>query len=363
MVGARVIFLSLLLAATPFSQIAVAQEDPRLVLDAYRLGQIHGKDEKAKEFDAVYRRVQEQLARTAQTDITAQIEWGHDRLHYGDGATFRATIINGLDVPIQIDRTSMEMRIPCELYGEQKPQCPPLTPLFDTTNKEPFTVLGRGHILLQWHLDPLEYSIIPDNSGNFRTSSTHKISLDFLVKIAKYPIILELEAKNSNNKKTTSKEKNANKIDKEKNIDETEFDDRSIPISTTTNLPVDLNPWTLSYWSFFGAIIAGIMHAATRMISFGRLHKRELWDLRHYPSSPILREEFNKVLVFTFVGALMAALLAASVGISAEAKRLISARILDAQGAMVFGFVVHFVTYDLGYTKLVLMWRNLLNHS
>lgn len=303
----------------------------RSYVDVYELGRKQGQkqgDDKLREME---QRLFSQAARAAQNDITAQVEWGHERLHFGDSATIRAHIHNNLDVPVRMRSKSFEMRVPCELYGSADTVCdslPQLSPPAHDIELPP-----RGHTTLQWRFTPTGPFLFLSNS--FRTGPNYQLVLSFEINLPEVKL-------------------NPGAIS-----DDMFFDKRPIPITISTPLPVDLNPWSLAFWAIVGSLVGGIVHAAARTATLKRLRNG---DYNLFSDARIRQDEIAYMGSFLFVGAVMAALLAASLGVSSEAKRLISARILDAQGALVFGFIIHFMTYDLGYNKLVPIWRNLMRH-
>lgn len=328
---------------------AWAQETPYAIFrEIFQLGIAQGKNGEQSKIGMMEQQLFSQISRAAQSEITANVEWGHERLHFGDAATIRAHITNNLDVPVRIQHSTFEMRVPCELYGDSANECPPLRPL--SVLSQDVDLPPRGHMTMQWHFAPPGSSLWLSKS--FRTSPNYQSTLSFTVNLPQVQLSPVSTTKPQADTGSDSKQGNDNSRT-------AKYDSRAIPITIVTPLPVDLDPWTLALWAAIGSAIGSVVHAAARTATLKRLRNG---DYSLFSDVRNRQDEFAYTLSFVFVGIVLAALMAASLGISAEAKRLISARILDAQGAILFGFLVHFMTYDLGYNKLISIWRTMNRH-
>lgn len=316
----RTLSAALLGMALFLPQLAQASEPVdvwRVMRDAYNAGKDDGKG-------LGEQRLKQQLERVAQSSIGVKMNWSHENLHFADNATIRVDITNNLDVPIELVPESLQLRVPCELFGDDTSNCVPLP---STTRLESTKIPPTGHINMEWQLQPrIAFPFI--HSAFFRTGNGYEVTLSFAIRLPRKMVDVS-----------------------------TVFDPVAIPIAVSKPLSIDLGSWILAGWAVVGSLVGGLVHAAARVGFIRRLKNK---DDSPFEPHRALRKESQYMSTFIFVGAVMAALLGASVGISAEAKKLISARILDAPGAILFGFVVHFMTYDLGYSKLMPLWRNLM---
>lgn len=246
----------------------------------------------------------------------------HTRLTFGKMATYYITITNSTNYPVTIEST--EVQFPEEL------KVMPHGGIFWSDNNAG----GNGHIL-----DPgaeFRRTVVFDPCGSSSCIvKTFLSSLSFIPGPA-YNITVQVHARPQSAKEPQD----------------------AVIASARFPIAVDMPMFVVALVASAGAMIAALCHLGTEVLMVRRTSDDSL-DPRNFIRKNVLNRTHDSLILMP-TGMAIAFVTAPLLSLTSNASSVLSIKIMDSFGALAIGFLIYFVTYEVGYLRIYRLVGNAL---